>query len=251
MGINKTVSNVLWRVNILKQLSVILKKVVSSMLEKDQNTELKDLKRDDLIEMIHELQGELEQEGKVVPMKQEIEEEHNKINQRKEVRSTAKHIVSVLIVVAAISVLLSTMFFPILKVSGVSMEPTLENGQIIVLEKSGNFETGDLIGFYYQNKILLKRVIGQAGDYIDMDASGNVYVNNVKIDEPYIKELALGDCEISFPYQVPDGKIFVLGDNRKKSVDSRSNLIGCISEEQIVGRVMFRIWPLNSIGFLN
>lgn len=234
-----------------KQLSVILKKVVSSMLEKDQNTELKDLKRDDLIEMIHELQGELEQEGKVVPMKQEIEEEHNKINQRKEFRSTTKHIVSVLIVVAAISVLISTMFFPILKVSGVSMEPTLENGQIIVLEKSGNFETGDLIGFYYQNKILLKRVIGQAGDYIDMDASGNVYVNNVKIDEPYIKELALGDCEISFPYQVPDGKIFVLGDNRKKSVDSRSNLIGCISEEQIVGRVMFRIWPLNSIGFLN
>lgn len=234
-----------------KQLSEVLKEVVSSMLKKDQNTELKDLKRDDLIEVIHQLQGELEQEGKDVPFKQEVEKEHNKINQRKEIRTTAKHVVSVLIVVAAISVLLSTMFFPILKVSGVSMEPTLENGQVIVLEKSGKFETGDLIGFYYQNKILLKRVIGQAGDYIDMDASGNVYVNSVKIDEPYIKELALGDCEITFPYQVPDGKIFVLGDNRAKSVDSRSNLIGCVSEEQIVGRVIFRIWPLNSFGFLS
>ena len=234
-----------------KQLSEVLKEVVSSMLKKDQNTELKDLKRDDLIEVIHQLQGELEQEGKDVPFKQEVEKEHNKINQRKEIRTTAKHIVSVLIVVAAISVLLSTMFFPILKVSGVSMEPTLENGQVIVLEKSGKFEIGDLIGFYYQNKILLKRVIGQAGDYIDMDASGNVYVNSVKIDEPYIKELALGDCEITFPYQVPDGKIFVLGDNRAKSVDSRSNLIGCVSEEQIVGRVIFRIWPLNSFGFLS
>ncbi len=218
---------------------------------KNTEKEFKDLKRSDLIEIIHQLQDKLEQQGQDVPYKQEVQQEQDRLSQKKAVRNTAKHIISVLVVVAALSVLLSTMFFPILKVSGVSMEPTLQNGQVIVLEKSGNFETGDLIGFYYQNKILLKRVIGQAGDYIDMDASGNVYVNNEKIDEPYIKELALGECEITFPYQVPDGKIFVLGDNRAKSVDSRSTLIGCVSEEQIVGRVLFRLWPLNSFGFLS
>lgn len=130
------------------------------------------------------------------------------------------------------------------------MEPTLEDGQVIVLEKSGKFKTGDLIGFYYQNKILLKRVIGQAGDYIDIDADGNVYVNDEKLDEPYLKDQALGECDINLPYQVPDGKIFVMGDHRSKSIDSRSKLVGCVSDEQVVGRVVFRLWPLKSIGFL-
>ena len=130
------------------------------------------------------------------------------------------------------------------------MEPTLEDGQIIILEKSGKFQTGDLIGFYYQNKILLKRVIGNAGDYIDIDADGNVYVNDKKLDEPYLKDQALGECDINLPYQVPDGKIFVMGDHRSKSIDSRSKLVGCVSDEQVVGRVIFRLWPLKSIGFL-
>ena len=130
------------------------------------------------------------------------------------------------------------------------MEPTLEDGQIIVLEKSGKFKTGDLIGFYYQNKILLKRVIGSAGDYIDIDTDGSVYVNDEKLDEPYLKDQALGECDINLPYQVPDGKIFVMGDHRSKSIDSRSKLVGCVSDEQVVGRVVFRIWPLKSIGFL-
>ena len=130
------------------------------------------------------------------------------------------------------------------------MEPTLEDGQIIVLEKSGKFKTGDLIGFYYQNKILLKRVIGSAGDYIDIDTDGSVYVNDEKLDEPYLKDQALGECDINLPYQVPDGKIFVMGDHRSKSIDSRSKLVGCVSDEQVVGRVVFRIWPLMSIGFL-
>lgn len=130
------------------------------------------------------------------------------------------------------------------------MEPTLENGQLVILEKTGSFETGDLIGFYYQNKILLKRVIGSAGDYIDMDASGNVYVNDIQIDEPYLKDKALGECDITFPYQVPEGKIFVMGDHRSKSIDSRSKLVGCVSDEQVVGRVVFRLWPLSDIGIL-
>lgn len=215
------------------------------MFRKNQKTDrkLQELNSNELIDIIHDLQNQLDEES--------VPEETRKQKRKREYRNTIKHIVEVLVVTAAISVLLATLFFPILKVSGVSMEPTLENGQIIVLEKSGKFETGDLIGFYYQNKILLKRVIGQAGDYINIDASGNVYVNDVKLDEPYLNETALGDCDIELPYQVPDGKIFVMGDNRSKSVDSRSKLVGCVSEEQVVGRVMLRIWPLNQFGLMN
>lgn len=185
-----------------------------------------------------------------IPSLEQVKREREKLKYQKEYRRTIKHVLGVLLVAAAVSVLLATVFFPILRVSGVSMQPTLEDGQVIVLEKSGKFKTGDLIGFYYQNKILLKRVIGQAGDYIDIDADGNVYVNDEKLDEPYLKDQALGECDINLPYQVPDGKIFVMGDHRSKSIDSRSKLVGCVSDEQVVGRVVFRLWPLKSIGFL-
>lgn len=185
-----------------------------------------------------------------IPSLEQVKREREKLKYQKEYRRTIKHVLGVLLVAAAVSVLQATVFFPILRVSGVSMEPTLEDGQVIVLEKSGKFKTGDLIGFYYQNKILLKRVIGQAGDYIDIDADGNVYVNDEKLDEPYLKDQALGECDINLPYQVPDGKIFVMGDHRSKSIDSRSKLVGCVSDEQVVGRVVFRLWPLKSIGLL-
>lgn len=221
--------------------------------------EFKRLKKSELIEIIYELQTELEEtEKKTVksgedaadPSLEQVKRERERLRHKKEFHRTLRHVLGVLLVAAAVSVLLATVFFPILRVSGVSMEPTLENGQIIVLEKSGKFKTGDLIGFYYQNKILLKRVIGCAGDYIDIDADGNVYVNDEKLDEPYLKDKALGECDITFPYQVPDGKIFVMGDHRSKSIDSRSKLVGCVSDEQVVGRVVLRVWPLKSIGFL-
>ena len=145
-----------------------------------------------------------------IPSLEQVKREREKLKYQKNIAGQSS-MSSEYFVVAVVSVLLATVFFPILRVSGVSMEPTLEDGQVIVLEKSGKFKTGDLIGFYYQNKILLKRVIGQAGDYIDIDADGNVYVNDEKLDEPYLKDQALGECDINLPYQVPDGKIFVMG----------------------------------------
>ena len=194
--------------------------------------------------------AEKQQKEITIPTIDQVRRERDKLRYRKEYRRSAVHVLEILAVAAAISVLLATMFFPIIRVSGVSMEPTLENGQVILLEKSGNFKTGDLIAFYYQNKILLKRVIGCSGDYIDIDADGNVYVNDIKLEEPYLKDRALGECDITLPYQVPEGKIFVMGDHRSKSIDSRSRQIGCVAEEQVVGRVMFRLWPLKDIGFL-
>ncbi len=185
-----------------------------------------------------------------LPTLEQVEAERKKLKYKIEYRKIFFSTIGALLVVAAIAVLIATMFLPVLQVSGTSMEPTLEDGEIIVLHKTDDFKTGDLVGFYYQSKILLKRVIGKAGDYIDIDEDGNVFVNGELIDEPYILEKSMGECDIELPYQVPDNKVFVMGDHRSTSIDSRNTTIGCVDVELVVGKVIFRVWPFGRLGFL-
>ena len=153
-----------------------------------------------------------------------------------------------LVTVAAVAVLVAVLLLPVLQIYGHSMQPTLSEGEIVVSLKGSDFQTGDVVAFYYNNKILVKRVIANSGEWVDIDDDGRVYVNSVQIDEPYIREFALGECNIELPYQVPDSRIFVMGDNRAVSVDSRSTSVGCVSGEQIVGKIVFRVWPLTGFG---
>lgn len=186
-----------------------------------------------------------------VPTEEEVREERERLQHKKRFRRTLRSTVYALIVVAAVAVLLATIFLPVLQVSGTSMEPTLADGDIILLLNTDDLETGDLVGFYYQNKLLLKRVIGSPGDVIDIDDMGNVSVNGEVLDEPYVTEKALGETDLTYPYQVPESRFFVMGDNRETSIDSRSTAIGCIEAEQVVGKVVLRVWPFNRISFIN
>lgn len=156
-----------------------------------------------------------------------------------------------LLVVAAVAILIATLVMPILHISGSSMTPVIGDGDIAAVLKGVKFDRGDIIAFYYSNKVLVKRVIASGGEWVDIDSSGNVYVNGELLDEPYLTEKAFGNCNIKLPYQVPEGKLFVLGDHRSTSADSRDQIIGPVSEEQIIGRIVFRVWPLNKLGPIN
>ncbi len=178
----------------------------------------------------------------------QLEAELNRVNYRQRYQVVLKSTVYTLITVAAVAVLVATLWLPVLQIYGSSMTPTLQDGEIIFTMKNTDFETGDIVAFYYNNKILVKRVIAGPGDWVNMDEDGTVYVNGEELEEPYLSEKAYGECNIELPYQVPDSKIFVMGDHRSTSVDSRNTAVGCVSEEQIVGKILFRVWPLERVG---
>ena len=183
-----------------------------------------------------------------VPPIEVLEEELRKERYKNSYRRTLRSTVYTLITVAAVAVLVATLVLPVLQIYGTSMAPTLTDGDIVVSVSSSDFQAGDIIAFYYNNKILVKRVIATAGQWVDIDEDGNVSVDGERLDEPYVFEKSLGECDIDLPYQVPEGRVFVMGDHRSVSVDSRSTSVGCVAQEQIVGKLVFCVWPFTNFG---
>lgn len=174
----------------------------------------------------------------------ELEREQYKQRYLRILRST----IYALIVTAAVAVLVATLWMPVLEIYGTSMAPTFDEGDIVVSVKSDNIHSGDLVAFYVGNRLLVKRCIAGPTDWVDLDEDGNFYINGAFLDEPYLTEKAFGECDLDLPYQVPEERWFLVGDHRETSVDSRNSVVGCISLEQIVGKIVFRVWPLDSFG---
>lgn len=185
-----------------------------------------------------------------VPSIDELERELNRCRYRQRYNKTLRSTIYTLTIVAAIAILVATLLLPVLQIYGVSMKPALVDGDIVISLKASEFKQKDIMAFYYNNKILVKRVIARSGEWVDIDEEGNVTVNGIPLDEPYLLDKALGECDIELPYQVPEGRIFVMGDHRSVSVDSRSTAVGCVSEEQIVGKLVFRLWPPERFGWI-
>ena len=184
-----------------------------------------------------------------LPTKKQVETEQKRYRRQKAYNKALRGTVYVLTIVAAVAVLIATLILPVLQIEGASMEPTLSNGDIVLLTKNPRFDRGDLCGFTWNNKLLIKRVIGLPGEWIEMDTDGNIYIDGEKLDEPYVQKQAFGECDLEFPIQVPQEQYFVVGDMRESSIDSRNSLIGCITKDQIVGKVFFRIWPFKRVRF--
>lgn len=185
------------------------------------------------------------------PTVAQLEQELKRENYRRRYNRVLSSTIYTLVTVAAVAVLVATLFLPVVRIYGTSMTPTMTDGDIVVSVKQGSFELGDIIAFWFNNKILVKRVIALPGEWVDIDEDGNVSVNGEPLDEPYLTEKALGECDIELPYQVPDGRIFVMGDHRSTSSDSRNSAVGCVAEEQIVGKLVFRVWPFENFGSLH
>ncbi|MDR1630195.1 MAG: signal peptidase I [Oscillospiraceae bacterium] len=184
----------------------------------------------------------------VIPPLSQLEEELSRIRHKRQYAKTLRGTVSVLVIVAAVAVLAATLLFPVFNLHGSSMEPTLNNGELVLAVKNTTLKRGDIIAFYYNNKILVKRVMGFPGEIIDVQEDGTVVVNGEEIDEPYLTSKSFGECDIDFPYTVPENRYFVMGDLRETSLDSRTKEIGAIADEVIVGRIVFRFWPVGKWG---
>ena len=184
------------------------------------------------------------------PSLEQLEAELDREKYKRRYKRVLRSTFYTLVVVAAVAVLVATIWMPVLQIYGASMTPTLNEGDIVICVKGSDFALGDLVAFYMGNKILVKRCIAGPGQWVEIDESGNVYVDGKLLDEPYLEEKALGDCDIELPYQVPDNRYFCMGDHRSTSVDSRSTTVGCVSSEQIVGKIVFRVWPLPDFGAL-
>ncbi len=183
-----------------------------------------------------------------LPTVEQLSAELKRVKYKKRYHRVLRSTVYTLVVAAAFAVLVATVLMPVLQIYGASMSPTLSEGDIVICLKGSKFESGDLVAFYIGNKVLVKRCIALPGQWVDIDEEGNVTVDSTPLEEPYLTEKALGDCNIELPYQVPDNRYFCMGDKRSTSVDSRNTSVGCIAEEQIVGRIIFRVWPLASFG---
>jgi len=191
-----------------------------------------------------------EQDEIILPTALQIEDEISRLKNRRDYIHILFNTIASLIVVAAIAVLISSFLLPVLRVTGTSMTPTLTNGTVVVCKRTTSLKRGDIVAFYYNNKVLLKRVIGLPGDYIEVRTDGTVLVNNEAIDEPYIDSPSYGENDLTYPYQVPEDRYFVMGDHRSTSVDSRSKTIGCVSEEEVLGKVKMAIWPIDKFKIL-